>query len=194
MFGWPERDTPMDNAIRHVSFVASTVNGYRLWHDVRRVAVDDIRRTVTEVTGMLVSDVRLVAPAEIGAEMLLWPPRQTLWDRNVIDELRMTLENERALRLDVMRDLVTREIDDFAKSGIYKNFSRSGHELQDQLVRQFGKVAGDVCANHIALTYMNGATARTDTKALVSLMVTASPFMTRDPLDPHTLLMLVNDD
>lgn len=184
----------MDNAIRDVCAVAMTINAHRLWSDTRLVAVDDIRRTVTEATGTLVTNVRLVTPAEIGAEMLLWPPRETLWDHNVIDELRMTLENERALRLDVMRNLVTREIDDFAKSGIYKNFSRSGHELQDQLARQFGKVAGDVCANHLALTYMNSATARADTKALVSLMVTASPFMTRDPLDPHTLLMLVNDD
>lgn len=188
-----ERGHPMDNAIRDVLAVAITINTHRHWPSVRLLAIDDVARTVTQATGMLVDHVKLVTPQEVSAEMLLWTSKDTLWDM-VLDRALTERAPQHALKIEHVHGIVTKEINELAKFGIRRNFYRYSGDVQDQLVRQFGKVAGDACANHIALCLAGDHDAVRRTGALVSLMVTASPFMTRDPLNPHKLLILVDND
>lgn len=187
------RGSTTDNAIRDLCGVVMTINTHRLWQDMRLLAIDDVARTVMEATGLLVDHVKLVTPADIAAEMLLWPPRPTLWDHDLIADFPRRAPGF-ADKCTRMREFVVREIDELAKYGIRKNFYRYSGDVQDQLVRQFGHVAGDACANHLALSHIHSISASKRTGALVSLMVTASPFMTRDPLNPHKLLILVDND
>lgn len=189
-----ERHSPIDNAIRDVLAVAITINTHWHWPSVRLLAIDDVARTVTQATGMLVDHVKLVTPTDIAAEMLLWSNKDTLWDREVVNELRRRYGPDSSFMLERLQNLVKNEINDLAKYSVRKNFSRYDRDVQDQLVRQFGKVTGDACANHIALCLVGDHDACKRTGALVSLMVTAAPFMTRDPLNPHKLLILVDND
>lgn len=183
---------PMDNAIRDVLGIALSFDTYKLRHEVRLLATRDVAKTVTEATGLHVDHVTVVTPDQVAAEMLLWPPKHTLWEEPALPAL-IRRAPEKHASITRYHHMVTQGIDDLAMYGVRKNHHRCERDLRDQLVRQFGHVAGDACANHLALCIVGDMDAVKRTGALLRLFHTA-PFITRNPLNPHKLLILVDND